>query len=156
MSGTRIADVATGGGATGAGVLADHPLDRGAAGVLAVAVVIALVTVFVAIGTLAGVLTAHRSAQAAADAAALAGADTALGAASGVPCRRAADVAVADGAHLDDCVQNGAVVRVTVSVDAFGLAIAGRAAAGPPAARPAQDGPAPPRSSLERTVYGVR
>ena len=146
MTGTRVADTATGGGATGGGaigggatgggVLADHAPDRGAAGVLAIAVVVALATVFVAIATLAGLLAAHRSAQAAADAAALAGADTALGAASGVPCRRAADVAVADGAHLTGCVQNDAVVRVTVSVDAFGSAVAGRAVAGPPAARP--------------------
>ncbi|WP_375401426.1 Rv3654c family TadE-like protein [uncultured Amnibacterium sp.] len=136
--------------------MADHAVDRGAAGVLAVAVVVALATVFVAIGTLAGVLIAHRSAQAAADAAALAGADTALGAAPGVPCGRAAAVAVADGAHLDDCVQHGGVVRVSVSVDALGLPVAGRAAARPPTARLAGDGPDEPRSGPESTVYGVR
>lgn len=129
--------------------------DRGAAGVLAVAIVVALAIVFVAIGTLAGVLTAHRSAQAAADAAALAGADTALGTASGLPCDRAADVAAADGAHLIDCVQNGVVVTVRVAVQVVGLPVAGRARAGPPVDRQVGGGPVDPRGSPQSTVYGV-
>lgn len=145
---------------TGRGSPADeYRRDGGAAGVIAIAVIVALIAVFMAVGGVAGALVARRSAQAAADAAALAGADTAIGAATGLPCGRAAAVAVANGAQLVQCVQRGPVVRVQVSVTAFGLPAAGRAAAGPPPTTPSGpplDGESLPRGGGERTVYGVR
>ena len=68
----------------------------------------------------------------AADAAALAAADTASGAVSGDPCRRADEIAASSGASIAACELDGLIATVTVS-GAFGaLTVTASARAGPP------------------------
>lgn len=68
----------------------------------------------------------------AADAAALAAADAASGAATGIPCDRAEQVARAGGAAVTACSVDGVVATVSVSVPFGVLAAAASARAGPP------------------------
>lgn len=88
--------------------------ERGAATVLAVALLGLLVLVGAALSVVGAMFAAHRSAQAAADLAALAGAAAAQD--SGDACGVAAATAAANGARLVDCVLAGRDVRVTVEV----------------------------------------
>lgn len=93
-------------------------VERGAATVLAVALLGLLVLVGCALSVMAAIFAAHRTAQSAADLAALAGAGAIVqpGAALGDPCSVAAQTAGANGAHLTGCVVEGRDVRVTVVV----------------------------------------
>lgn len=70
--------------------------------------------------------------SAAADAAALAAADAASGAARGIPCERAAELARAGGTTLADCVLDDLVATVTVSADVLRWRASATARAGPP------------------------
>ncbi|WP_347882092.1 Rv3654c family TadE-like protein [Amnibacterium sp. CER49] len=130
--------------------------DRGAGTVLAVGVVAALAALLVLLLPLAAVLAARGTAAQAADAAALAGADTALGAAPGVPCDRAAALAAANGAALATCEQSALVVRVDVVVTVLGLPLHAVATAGPPGCATRCRAPGALRSPSEAAVYGVR
>ena len=103
-----------------------------AGSVLSVGVV--AVTAALAIGYGAAGAVAGRAAHAAgvADAAALAAADAVSGYLPGVPCERAADVAAAGGAALEDCALEGHDAIVEVSVSAGAFTVRARARAGPP------------------------
>jgi secretion/DNA translocation related TadE-like protein len=130
--------------------------ERGAGSVLAVGVIAVVVLCLGLVAPLAVVLQASRQAAAAADAAALAGADTALGAAPGVPCDRARAVATSNGATRFRCRQNGLLVRVDLAVVVLGLAVPGAARAGPPSAATARSAPRALRGASDPAVYGVR
>jgi len=107
-------------------------MDRGAGTVLALGIVASTALVAGMLVPLVGVsVTRHRAATAA-DAAALAAADALIGATTGDPCERAAEVAAADGASLLRCVPDGLVVTVRVRVDRALLGVEERATAGPP------------------------
>jgi secretion/DNA translocation related TadE-like protein len=67
-----------------------------------------------------------------ADAAALAAADTASGAARGVPCERADEVAQAHGTVLAECTLDGLIATVSVTTSFAGVEASARARAGPP------------------------
>lgn len=110
--------------------------EEGAGAALAVGLVAAVIAAFLLLAMVATVLDAHRRVVGIADAAALAGADTALGAATGLPCERASAL-VTDGAvRLDSCEQRGTLVRVRVSVSVLGVAVRAVAVAGPPPVAP--------------------
>lgn len=109
--------------------------EEGAGTALAVALVAAVVAAFLLAAVAAAVLDARRRVATAADAAALAGADVALGAATGVPCVRAAELAASAGVRLDGCAQRGDLVRVRLSTTVLGVALAADAVAGPPPSR---------------------
>lgn len=99
---------------------------------LAVGVLVVAATLATAIAA-AGAASA-RMVQVAgiADAAALAAADAASGAATGVPCERAEQLATRSGASLTECDLDGLVATVAVTAP-FGLLTASaRARAGPP------------------------
>jgi secretion/DNA translocation related TadE-like protein len=98
-----------------------------AVGVLAVAT--ALAGSLCAVG---GASVASQRATGAADAGALAAADAASGAASGVPCDRAAEVAATFGAVVIACDVTGVEATVAVSVPFGPLSAGARARAGPP------------------------
>lgn len=99
---------------------------------LAIAIVAAIALVSVSVVGLGAGLAARQRVLAAADAAALAAADAASGAVAGDPCPVAAQVATADGAHLDACDADGLVLTVAVSASVVGIPISARATAGPP------------------------
>lgn len=67
-------------------------------------------------GLVLGVGTVRARAAAAADLAALAAAGTLPAMGADAACRRAAEVAAANGARLESCVPAGAVVAIDVSV----------------------------------------
>jgi secretion/DNA translocation related TadE-like protein len=130
--------------------------DQGAATVLMVgviAVVVAVATFAAALGLL--VAARHRAA-AAADAAALAAADTAIGAMSGVPCERAAAVALAGGVHLVACRQEGLCAGVQVRLSVLTFEVRAGARAGPPAGTTACQPAEALRRPVDPAVYGVR
>lgn len=89
--------------------------ERGAATVLAVAVLGLLLLVGSALAVVGAMVVAHRQAQTAADLSALAGARSL--AKGGDACGAAAAVAAANGARLVDCSVEERDVRTTVSVD---------------------------------------
>ncbi|MBM7504016.1 Rv3654c family TadE-like protein [Agromyces aurantiacus] len=106
--------------------------ERGAATILALAIVGAIVALAAA---LAGVLVASVASQVAAnaaDAAALAAADAVSGAVAGEPCDLAARLADRNGARLSSCDVSGAEVVIVVSVTRAALTITASARAGPP------------------------
>lgn len=88
--------------------------DRGAATVLAVAVLGLLLLVGAALAVVGAMVAAHRQAQAAVDLAALAGARTLAD--GGDACGAAAAVAAANAAELTGCVVVDRDVRTTVVV----------------------------------------
>ncbi|WP_323794216.1 Rv3654c family TadE-like protein [Nocardioides sp.] len=88
--------------------------ERGAATVLAVALLGLLVLVACGLSVVAAIFVGHRTAQSAADLAALAGA--AAVASGGDPCSAAGSVAQANGAGLAQCSVQGREVVVTVAV----------------------------------------
>lgn len=90
--------------------------ERGAATVLAVALLGLLVLVAYALSVVAAVLVAHRTAQSAADLAALAGAGAVAGPTGDEPCEAAKAVSEANGARLEQCVVTGRDVLVMVAV----------------------------------------
>lgn len=91
--------------------------ERGAATVLATAMLGVLLLVGAALGVVVAMVADHRRAQAAADLAALAGADE-MGGAGGVgaACGAAGRVATLNDALLESCTVAGADVLVTVRV----------------------------------------
>ena len=89
--------------------------DRGAATVLAVALLGLLVLVAYALSVVAAIFAGHRAAHSAADLAALAGAAVA-GPGGREPCAAARSSAQANGARLERCVVEGREVVVTVAV----------------------------------------
>lgn len=116
------------------GVRAVARSERGAAGVLAIALIGVLIgTTGVAVAV-AGAFGARRTAAAAADAAALAAADIASGLRTGSPCEVAEHVVAANGAQLESCGIEGVVSLVVASVPYLGLPARATARAGPPGA----------------------
>ena len=98
---------------------------------LAVGVAGAIVCVAAVVVPLYAVLAARSSVAGAADAAALAAADARVGAVTGFPCERAAEVAAANGAFLEKCTVDGLVATVTVQRQIAGFAIEQTSTAGP-------------------------
>ena len=99
---------------------------------LGIALVGAMVCLLVAVVPLYAVLAARSNGAGAADAAALAAADARVGAATGFPCERAAEVAAANGATLTDCELDGLIATVSVSTAILGFDLESTAIAGPP------------------------
>lgn len=106
--------------------------ERGAASVLAIALVAATLIALGLLAPLCAAYAARQQAAGAADAAALAAADTASGLVSGVPCERASRAAELNGATLDACEVTGLIALVQVSTAVLGLPITASARAGPP------------------------
>lgn len=106
--------------------------DRGAGGVLALAVVGATIALSLAVLGTAAAFTTRARAAAAADAAAIAAADVLLGAAPGEPCVVARTVVAAHRVVMAGCEIQGMEALVTVRSTAFGIPIEQRARAGPP------------------------
>ncbi|MEJ1155067.1 MULTISPECIES: Rv3654c family TadE-like protein [Microbacterium] len=103
------------------------------AGAVAAAGVVALTaTLSVALVTAGSAHVVSQRLAAAADSAALAAADAASGAATGLPCERAAQVAQALGVQVSHCQLSGLVATVTVATTFAGLPAAASARAGPP------------------------
>jgi hypothetical protein len=103
--------------------------------VLAAALAGTVVAGFLLAASAGVVLEAHQRVEGAADAAALAGADVELGAATGLPCDAASAMARHANVRLDRCAVRGPLVRVRLSTDVLGLALAAEAVAGPPPPR---------------------
>ena len=89
--------------------------ERGSASLFAVSCLTVLLLLGAALGVVAAIVHAHRVAQSAADLAALAAAGS-VGDGDGDPCAAGADVATANGAHLESCVVRGTEVLVRVTV----------------------------------------
>ncbi|WP_394770199.1 Rv3654c family TadE-like protein [Lacisediminihabitans sp.] len=123
--------------------------ESGSGSVLGVAVVAAVIAVATLMVPVVGALAAVGQGWAAADASALAAADVAVGIQPGIPCESAAAVAASNGARLDGCVVDGAVVTVSVEVAVVGFRLSIRATAGPPGGTGGHSGEsalAPPRA----------
>jgi secretion/DNA translocation related TadE-like protein len=106
--------------------------ERGSGSVLGVAIIGAIVCLSTTVVPLYAVLAARSAVAGAADAAALAAADARVGAVTGYPCDRAAEVAAANGASLTSCEVDGLVATVRVSSAILGFNLAATATAGPP------------------------
>lgn len=109
--------------------------DRGAASVLAIALLAATLALTLACMPLYSALVERQRMAGAADAAALAAADVAVGREPGVPCVIAAQLAAANQAVLDRCIVDGIIVTVRVGSSAGIAPITATATAGPPGAR---------------------
>lgn len=109
--------------------------DRGAASVLAVALLSAALALTLACVPLYSALIERQRVAAAADAAVLAAADVAIGREPGVPCIVARQVASVNATRLDACVVDGVIVTVRVVGERALVSIAQTATAGPPGAR---------------------
>ncbi|MFT4030417.1 MAG: flp pilus-assembly TadE/G-like family protein [Protaetiibacter sp.] len=105
--------------------------DRGAGGVLAVAIVAVTVLCAVSVLGLGSALAARQRLVAAADAASLAAADALLGAVAGDPCALAAEVATAHRVALARCTTDGADARVEVRLEVLGMPVTATSRAGP-------------------------
>ena len=99
---------------------------------LAVALIAAVISLAAALIPLYVVLNAKASVAAAADSAALAAADARVGAVTGYPCDRAAEVAAANGATLRSCEADGLILTVSVGRSVLGFEVTETATAGPP------------------------
>ncbi|PPG42233.1 Rv3654c family TadE-like protein [Pseudoclavibacter sp. RFBA6] len=106
--------------------------ERGAGGVVMLAVSLLLLALTVGAVNVLSAFPAKQTAHAAADAGALAAADVASGLKPGDPCEEAARVVTANGASLEACTVSGreAVVRVRVESGPFVFSEPSRA--GPP------------------------
>jgi secretion/DNA translocation related TadE-like protein len=104
--------------------------ERGAGGVLALALIATTIVVALSAVSLGAALAARQRLVAAADASALAAADALLGAVSGEPCELAAEVAAAHRVALVACSLEGAEARVTVGMSVLGLSTAAESRAG--------------------------
>ncbi|UUT34984.1 Rv3654c family TadE-like protein [Microbacterium elymi] len=101
--------------------------------VLAVGTMGVAAVLTVSLGAVGAAAVQAQRAAGAADAAALAAADAASGAATGIPCDRAAQLAEADGAALTACEVDGLVATVSVHLGFGALWATASARAGPPA-----------------------
>jgi secretion/DNA translocation related TadE-like protein len=99
--------------------------------VLAVGVAGAILCLAAVSVPLYSVLAARSAVAGAADAAALAAADARVGAVTGYPCDRAAEVASANGATMTGCRVEGLVATITVERRVAGLALSETSSAGP-------------------------
>ena len=106
--------------------------ERGAASVLAVGLCACLVAAAATTIPLSMTLATAQRADGAADSAALAAADVASGLEPGVPCAAADLVATANGVDLVECLVDGVIVTVQVTVTSGPISVSGRATAGPP------------------------
>lgn len=106
--------------------------ERGSGSVLGLALAGAIVGLAVAVVPLYAVLAVRSATAGAADAAALAAADARVGAVTGYPCERAAEVAAANGATMTECTVDGLVATVTVTRSVAGFTLVQSASAGPP------------------------
>ena len=106
--------------------------DRGAGGVVVLAVSLLLLALTVGAVSVLAAFPARQAAHAAADAGALAAADVASGLKPGDPCAEATRIVAANGASLEACTVSGreAVVRVRVESGPFVFSEPSRA--GPP------------------------
>lgn len=109
--------------------------DRGAASVLAIALLSATLVLTLACVPLYSALIERQRVAGAADAAALAAADVAVGREPGIPCVVAERVAAANRATLQRCVVDGLIVTVRVASSVGIMAVTADATAGPPGAR---------------------
>ena len=98
---------------------------------LAIGLAGAIVCLVAVVVPLYAVLAVRSATAGAADSAALAAADARVGAVSGFPCERAAEVASANGAVMVDCTVEGLVATVIVRRDFAGFQIEQTASAGP-------------------------
>lgn len=110
--------------------------ERGAATVLALAIVGAVVALTAGFAVVLAGSVASQLAANAADAAALAAADAVAGVVAADPCSLAALAAERNGARLVACDVAGPVASVTVAVAAPLSEATARARAGPPGWRP--------------------
>ncbi|WP_137843265.1 Rv3654c family TadE-like protein [Microbacterium sp. 2FI] len=99
---------------------------------LSAAVVGCAAALVVGLATVGTAAVVGQRLAAAADAAALAAADTASGAAHGIPCERADEVAHAHDAVLAECRLEGLIATVSVTTSFGGVEATARARAGPP------------------------
>lgn len=106
--------------------------DRGAGGVLALAIVAATVVATLGALALSSALATRHRVSTAADAAALAAADVVLGVVPGDPCATASELARSHRATLVDCRIEGAHAYVTAEGGFAGIAVRASAHAGPP------------------------
>lgn len=106
--------------------------ERGAGGVLALAIVAMLAVLTLAAVAVGAALAQRQRVIAAADAGALAAADTALGIHPGIPCEEAARVVEASEATLVACDVEGVVATISVSARIAGVLVTAEARAGPP------------------------
>lgn len=106
--------------------------ERGAATVVAVAIVGAVVALAVGVVAVLAASVASQLAANAADASALAAADAVSGAVAGEPCAIAAQLAERNGARLVACEVVGAAASVTVAVGRGAFDAVASARAGPP------------------------
>lgn len=106
--------------------------ERGAGGVLALAIVAMLTVLTLAAVGVGAALVQRQRVIAAADAGALAAADTALGIHPGIPCEEAARVVAASEATLVACDVEGVVATISVSARIAGVLVTAEARAGPP------------------------
>ena len=98
---------------------------------LAIGLAGAIVCLAAVVVPLYAVLAARSATASAADSAALAAADARVGAVTGYPCERAAEVAAANGATMTSCTVDGLVATVTVQRQLAGFTIRQTATAGP-------------------------
>lgn len=106
--------------------------DAGSGSVLGVGLIGAIVCLVAVVVPLYAVLAARSATAGAADAAALAAADARVGAVTGFPCERAAEVAAANGAVMTGCTVDGLIATVTVTRSVVGFTLEQTASAGPP------------------------
>ncbi|MFE2939322.1 Rv3654c family TadE-like protein [Streptomyces sp. NPDC059255] len=118
--------------------------DRGAATVWAALAATTMCVVFAAVLAMGQAVVARHRAGAAADLAALAAADRAPSGPAAA-CRRAVEVAVAQGARVVRCVLSGEIAEVTATAQFGPYAPTVRARAGPPRSAYPPD-PLPPAS----------
>lgn len=105
---------------------------EGSGSVLAIGLAGAVVCLTAMLVPIYAVLAARSATAAAADAAALAAADARIGAVTGFPCERAAEVAAANGAAVAECRVDGLVATVSVTRWMAGFELVETASAGPP------------------------
>jgi len=105
--------------------------DIGSGSVLAIGLTGAIVCLVAVVVPLYAVLAARSAVAGAADAAALAAADARVGAVTGYPCDRAAEVAAANGATMASCTVDGLVATITVQRQVAGFTVEQTATAGP-------------------------
>ena len=105
--------------------------EAGSGSVLAIGLAGAIVCLAAVVVPIYAVLAARSATAGAADNAALAAADARVGAVTGFPCERAAEVAAANGATMTECTVDGLVATVTVQRQIGGFSIEQTASAGP-------------------------
>jgi hypothetical protein len=131
--------------------------DRGAGGVLALAIAAGVLAFSLLALSLFSVLPSKAGVQAAADSAAIAAAETVAGSSVAQSCTRAGEAAMLNQTALEDCAVSGGEATVTVSRKLFGVAFSVTARAAVPRARSAAVNGAIPVEDLVLVSYpGVR